>query len=143
MNDQFVPAGLTPDIQPKGVAPVVQNAQPTPQVPPPLPPIPQKVPGLLSKMLPILLGVGGVFFGAFVFYVVQKNTQKEVTPGITTVFVTPTSIPTPVRYPTNVSTTSGFLSLEQSISSFSSELIEFSKDDPALTPPNLNLTLGF
>ncbi|MCX8008640.1 MAG: hypothetical protein N3A54_02960 [Patescibacteria group bacterium] len=92
--------------------------------------------------LPVLLIGVGIIIGAIAFFVFQQITKKPEKPTITTVVVTPTPTPTPFRYPTNVSTTSAFLELEQTIASFSNRLDEFSKHDPSLSPPNLILPLG-
>jgi hypothetical protein len=108
----------------------------------PASPAPQPKKGIPHRLFPIFLVVGAIFFGAFIYYLIQKLTTKPLEPEITTVIVTPTPSPTPFRYPTNVSTSSGFLLLEESISSFSAELDKFSKDDPSLSPPNLILPIG-
>ncbi len=142
MTDQYTPSGLTPEQPAQPIVPPLQPAvQPEPPAPV-VPPVPQRIPGILQKILPILIVIGAIFFGAFVYYLIQKSTNKDVDPGITTVIVTPTPSPTPVRYQTSVSTSSAFVALEQSISSFSAKLNEFSKEDPSLSPPNLVLPLG-
>lgn len=119
--------------------------QSVPQPQPTIPPVaPQSIPkvGILQRIFPFLLAVVAIFFGAFIYYVIQKVTTTPEQPIVTTIIATPTVAPTPFRNATVISTSSAFISLETDISSFSSELSEFSKDDPSLSPPNLVLPLG-
>lgn len=98
-----------------------------------------------KKRTIILLGIVlfiGILFGVGSYVAVQQITKKPEEPKVTTIVVTPTPSPTPIRYQTNISTTSAFISMEEAISSFSQKLIDFSKDDPSLNPPNLVLPLG-
>lgn len=62
-------------------------------------------------------------------------------PGI--VAHSPTPTPTPMRIPSAVATHSAFRALEQAYASLSAGLDATNLDDPSLTPPVLDLPLGF
>ncbi len=106
-------------------------------------PTPQK--STDKKRTIILLGIVlfiGILFSIGSYIAIQQITKKPEESKVTTIVITPTPSPTPIRYQTNISTTSAFISLEETIASFSKKLIDFSKDDPSLNPPNLVLPLG-
>ena len=58
---------------------------------------------------------------------------------------TPTAVPTPtpIRTLSPLASQSAFLSLETNVASLSSQLRNFVTEDPSLTPPVLDLPLGF
>ncbi len=55
----------------------------------------------------------------------------------------PTPTPTPTRLPSALATQSAFLKLETNVASLSSAINNYVVDDPSLSPPVLDLPLGF
>lgn len=127
---EFVPKGLEQDIPPEAVTPHSE-----------LPKLPQQ--NNLKKFFPLVLVIGAILFGIIVYMAMQKVIDPNTPNPIQNPDLSPTPSPTPIRHQTLVATSSGFLTMEEDISSLSAELQEFSKDDPALSPPNLVLPLGF
>lgn len=142
MNDLSQPTNnpLRPNIGPS--AP--QSPQPTP--PPPgnqtVPGSASQPPSPLKKWLPLLFVLGAILTGILVFIILQGMTKRPA-PEQITVIVTPTPSPTPIRTPSSVATTSAFIAFVDHVSSLSSQIEEFEKDDPALSPPSFVLPLGF
>ncbi|KKR86477.1 hypothetical protein A2875_04160 [Candidatus Gottesmanbacteria bacterium RIFCSPHIGHO2_01_FULL_46_14] len=66
-------------------------------------------------------------------------------PGQTIVAPTPMSTPTPTpsRQLSAIATSSAFLSLEAGVTSLSGHIQNFVTEDPSLSPPVLDLPLGF
>lgn len=59
------------------------------------------------------------------------------------VIIAPLPSPTPIRNFSAIATQSAFMSLEQNASSVSSAIANTNLDDPSLTPPSIDLPLGF
>lgn len=55
----------------------------------------------------------------------------------------PTPTPTPVRILSTIATQSAFINFENTIASLSSQLNNYVVDDPSLSPPVLDLPLGY
>lgn len=86
---------------------------------------------------------GAVVFACITGLVVTRS--LFTTPKIPTVQTqeTPTPSPTPVRILSAIATQSAFIALDQAYSSFSASLTATNLDDPSLSPPVLDLPLGF
>ncbi len=65
---------------------------------------------------------------------------KPAPPEVATV---PLPSPTPIRNISAIATQSAFISLEQHAASVSSAITNTNLDDPSLTPPSIDLPLGF
>lgn len=136
-------------MEPEGInlQPVVQPITSPGQTSAPQPPVPPKpkikLPENSEKYLPFILAFFAILSGILLFFLFQQLTKTPETLPPVTIIVTPTASPTPVRYPTNTSTTSAFLDFETSVNAFAQKLSSFEKSDPSLTPPSLVLPLGF
>lgn len=111
--------------------------QPLPEAmpPEPMPPVSKKKDVWIIAGAVVVVGIIGLIAIKSLFTTPQKPTvQGEETP-------TPT--PTPVRILSAIATQSAFVALEQALASFSSALAATSVDDPSLSPPALDLPLGF
>lgn len=64
-------------------------------------------------------------------------------PPLPEVTITPLPSPTPIRILSAIATQSAFMSLEQNASSVSSAIANTNLDDPSLSPPVIDLPLGF
>ena len=141
--EQEDPNILRPNIQ------LNQEAQPAPaQTPVSIPAVKNPLKDVMAmfsseKYMPIVLAFFAVITGIILFFILGTMLKKPQPLPPVTIIVTPTPAPTPVRTPTALSTTSAFLQFSDSISTFSSELQNFQKDDPSLSPPSLVLPLGF
>lgn len=133
MNDQF-----TFTQSPMQRSPSTIGEQPIPQKSPEKP----KIKWVFIIVLILILFIMALIFMAGAYTLFQQAKKSPEEPKITTIIVTPTPNPTPIRQQTDISTTPAFISLEDAIASFSQKLIEFSKDDPSLNPPSLVLPLG-
>lgn len=89
---------------------------------------------IIAGVIVLLLGTLGLF--------IYKIMQKPPKP-IIMVKIPPTPTPTPVRILSTLATQSAFLKLEITIASLSSQLNNYVVDDPSLSPPILDLPLGF
>ncbi len=83
----------------------------------------------------ILIGIIGLF--------VIRSLYKPSPIPIVVREETPTPSPTPVRILSAIASQSAFMALVEAYSSFSSSLTATNLDDPSLTPPLLDLPLGF
>ena len=128
--------------------------QPTPQPIPPLagglpsappPPMPPITPITLLSRLKSPYGVIAAILvvlviGSLVFITARKPAPAPIVPTPTP---TPMPTPTPVRQPSSIATQSAFLSLEASVSTLANDLNTLTLQDPSLSPPVLDLPLGF
>ena len=128
--------------------------QPTPQPTPPLtsgpppappPPMPPITPIALLDRLKSPYGLtAGILLllviGSLIFATTRKPVPVPIVPTPTPPLM-PT--PTPVRQPSAIATQSAFLSLEASVSVLISDLNTLTLQDPSLSPPVLDLPLGF
>lgn len=83
----------------------------------------------------VVIGIIGLF--------AVRNFYKPPTIPIVVREETPTPSPTPVRSLSQIATQSAFIALEEAYSSFSTSLTTTNLDDPSLSPPTLDLPLGF
>lgn len=84
-----------------------------------------------------------IFIGGGMLLTWSSFQQNEGFPTLPT--PTPTTIPTPtpIRALSALASGSAFLSLEANVASLSTLLRNFVTDDPSLSPPVLDLPLGF
>lgn len=116
----------------------IQNI-PDPTISPQVAPVVQKKPAFPlwgAALIAILIG-GGVLLTWRSF---QQNEGFSAVPT-----PTPTAVPTPtpIRTLSALASGSAFLSLETNVASLSSQIRNFVTEDPSLTPPVLDLPLGF
>jgi hypothetical protein len=128
---------LTSNLSP--IQPTSRVSQPV--HPQPQPPIPPARTG--EKFLPFILGIFAIITGIILFILLQQIQKKPEQPPPVTIIVTPTASPTPVRFATNISTSSAFTDLESSVASYAAKLSSFEQSDPSLSPPSIVLPLGF
>lgn len=83
----------------------------------------------------ILIGLAGLFFINRLFHA-PKPVEEQIVEA-------PTPTPTPVRVLSGIATQSAFMALQQSQASLSAGLAGTNLDDPSLSPPVLDLPLGF
>ncbi|MBI3342897.1 hypothetical protein HY032_01955 [Candidatus Gottesmanbacteria bacterium] len=96
-----------------------------------------------ARMSHVPLVAGGVIIiGLIVLYGVRTMLS---TPNDAPVQVveTPTPSPTPIRVLSNIASQSAFVSLEQARTSLSGSLDGTNLDDPSLSPPVMDIPLGF
>ena len=105
---------------------------PVPQVPQPKPVFPLWGAALIA----ILIG-GGVLLTWRSFQ------QNEGFPAVPTPTPTVVPTPTPIRTLSALASQSAFLSLATNVASLSTQLRNFVTEDPSLSPPVLDLPLGF
>lgn len=72
-----------------------------------------------------------------------RSPITQTKPPLAEVTDTPFPTPTPIRNISAIATQSAFISLEQSASSLSSGIANTNLDDPSLSPPTIDLPLGF
>ncbi len=82
-----------------------------------------------------MIGLVGLF-------IANRLLNPPETPGVPVVEA-PTSTPTPIRILSTIATQSAFMALAQSHASLSAGLAATNLDDPSLSPPVLDLPLGF
>ena len=91
----------------------------------------------IAALLAIVLGTVAILV---ISGKLRFGSEKELTQQTTPV-ATPT--PTPVRTPSALATQSAFLALEQGVASLSAQITATQTQDQTLTPPVLDLPLGF
>jgi hypothetical protein len=133
----------TPSSQPQSAASQPPQTQ-TSEAQQPSNNIPKKFPSIWQKMIPILIiALLAILTGTALFFVLHNINNQEEPPEPITVVVTPTPTPTPIRNATVVSTSPQFTEFVHAISTLSTTINEFERDDPSLSPPSLILPLGF
>lgn len=125
--------------------------EPTPVVPPIVPaepapaPMPQTsgnqqkkplVPMWVLALLVVLAGTLAVLAATGIF-------SRQQTAVKTPSEVLPTPTPTPIRKLSAIASQSAFLALEASVASLSANIQALPPQDPSLSPPVLDLELGF
>lgn len=88
-----------------------------------------------------LLAVGVMLAGLVSLFIVSRMLAPKLPPE--QVAQEPTPTPTPIRVLSAVATQSAFIAIEQSHASLSASLAATNLDDPSLSPPVLDLSLGF
>lgn len=89
-----------------------------------------------------LIAGGVIVAGLIGLMVASKILNAPKTPTVR-VARAPTPTPTPVRVLSAVATQSAFMTLEGRHASLSASLVGTNLDDPSLSPPALDLPLGF
>ena len=100
-----------------------------------MPPVQKKKDIWIIAGVVILIGIIGLF--------VIRSLYRPSPIPIVVREETPTPSPTPVRILSAIASQSAFIALVEAYSSFSSSLTATNLDDPSLTPPLLDLPLGF
>lgn len=103
---------------------------------PVVPPAGQKFPLWGVAIIVILIGTGTLFTW-------RSLTLVPETPAVPSPTPTVSSSPTPIRKLSRLASESAFLTLEANVASLSGQLRTFVTDDPSLSPPVLELPLGF
>lgn len=96
-----------------------------------------------SRKRDIWIIAGVVVFIGIIGLIVIRNVYKPSPTSIVVREETPTPSPTPVRSLSAIATQSAFIALDEAYSSFSASLTATNLDDPSLSPPVLDLPLGF
>lgn len=126
--------------QPNQLPPIPTDMNQTaPPVPVLSPVAPARKPNLSLWLTGLLVALVG---SLAVIYLTSpsKNQNKPVlTPGTTPAVVTMT----PLRTLSPIASQSAFLLLQQSVASLSASLTTYAVEDPGLSPPVLDLPLGF
>lgn len=116
MENEIIP----PDVQPAPVA--LPTKRPFPTI-------------WLVAAAAILIGLVGLF--------ITNRLLNAPPTSLEQIAQTPTPTPTPIRVLSAIATQSAFIALEQTQASLSSGLAATNLDDPSLSPPVLDLPLGF
>lgn len=124
MDEPLQPT-LTPPVEPPPVAP-----------PAPMPSTPRLTPEVIAAIVVVV--IGALLLLGLRFLAAQKPRSPAVVEK-----PLPTPTPTPVRLPSALATQSAFLKLEANVASLSSSIKNYVVDDPSLSPPVLELPLGF
>lgn len=133
------PTTTQPELTPvttQTTAPVETQPVATPP-PPPTPPI--KTPNMKY------VAVGGcvVIFLVLIFYMLNRRNSNETTPVPVATTPTPLATATPVQQVSAIATTSAFITFAENVASLSATVNAFSLQDGALSPPTLDLEIGF
>lgn len=119
------------------INPIPPTTEPVPvSTPPPVHPRRKLSPLLIV----VILAVCGMIIGAIAAQIGKSAGQQTITPIPT---FTPGPSPTPIRPETEIATTSAFLDLNQRVSDLKAKINEYNPNDQSLTPPVLDLPLGF
>ncbi|MBI3576881.1 hypothetical protein HY086_02505 [Candidatus Gottesmanbacteria bacterium] len=106
-----------------------------------VPPIPETP---KPKIAPeIIAAAVVVVFGALLLLGLRFLSNQSAKPPVVVEKPAPTPTPTPVRLPSALATQSAFLKLEGNVASLSASIKNYVVDDPSLSPPVLDLPLGF
>ncbi|MBI4066576.1 hypothetical protein HY411_02565 [Candidatus Gottesmanbacteria bacterium] len=82
-----------------------------------------------------IIGIAALF--------IVRTLLSAPAPPIVEIEETPTPSPTPIRTVSAIATQGAFIALEQAYASLSASLTGTNLDDPSLSPPVLDLPLGF
>ncbi len=126
-------------------SPIPPQTPPPPPAPAPInPTLPIPASTLLARLKSPYGLIAGILFFLIIGSLIFATTRKPVpVPIVPTPTPTLMPTPTPVRQPSAIATQSAFLSLEASVSVLISDLNTLTLQDPSLSPPVLNLPLGF
>jgi len=84
-----------------------------------------------------------VILGIIFLLGIRQVMQKPQVVVIPTPSPTASPTPTPIRQLSGVATTSAFLNLDTTVSSLSTSVKSYNTSDPSLSPPVIDLPLGF
>lgn len=88
------------------------------------------------------VGIGVIIVGILLLVLVRSFWPAQV-PEVPIIVPSATPSPTPVRELSPVATQSAFISLETRLASVSAAITATNLDDPSLSPPVIDLPLGF
>lgn len=116
----------------------VENTTPVP-----VPEVPVAEPA--KKWNKVYLGAGGIALLMLtgVVYLLASRSASPEAPDQPAAQPTPLATATPVQQVSAISTSSAFLTFTENIASLSAKVNAFSIQDGALTPPALDLEIGF
>ena len=89
-----------------------------------------------------LVGAGVATTG-ILFLILVRGLWPTQTPEVPIIAPSATPSPTPIRELSPVATQSAFISLETRLASVSAAITATNLDDPSLSPPVIDLPLGF
>lgn len=129
MDEQMTPQP-PPIVQPAPAPALAQPAQAPVQ--------PQQ-----KNVIPILIAVAvtAVLLTA-VFYVMSQSKPQQ-TAVVQTPTPTPIATPTPIRQPSAIASDPQFIQFSAAVATLSAAISGYNQADPSLTPPTLDLPLGF
>lgn len=116
--------------------PIETPATGTGIMPVPTPAGPRIKPEIITALVVVLLGVGALLG----IKMISSGRNKPMPVVEQTV---PTPTPTPTHLPSALATQSAFLKLQANVASLSGAIKNYVVDDPSLSPPVLELPLGF
>jgi len=85
----------------------------------------------------------GVIVGGVLLLSMFRSSIIPTKPALPEATIAPLPSPTPIRNVSAIATQSAFISLEQHAASVSSAIANTNLDDPSLSPPSIDLPLGF
>lgn len=85
----------------------------------------------------------GVAIGGILLLLLVRSLLPARAPDPPIIAPSATPSPTPIREQSAVATQSAFISLEAHLASVSAAIRATNLDDPSLSPPNIDLPLGF
>lgn len=125
------------DTQQPNLQPTMPPASQTTPAPSPvvIPKPPPQIPTWAIAIVVVVMGFLAVFG-------VGKVIQKPAIVTVPTPTPTISPVPTPIRTLSPFATTSAFMQLDASVTSFSTAIKAYNTSDPSLSPPVLDLNLG-
>ena len=97
-----------------------------------------------SPRVPMVWLVGaGVTIAGILLLILLRSLWPAPPPNTPTIAPSPTPSPTPIRKLSPIATQSAFTSLEARLASVSAAISGTNLDDPSLSPPVIDLPLGF
>ncbi len=124
------------------------SPMPTPSAPQvgtaPLPPL---KPSKLEEFWDLLhtpWAIAAIVIVSIIFLIgIRQAMQKPQVVVVPTSAPTASPTPTPIRQLSAIATTSAFLNLDTAVSSLSTSVKSYNTNDPSLSPPVIDLPLGF
>lgn len=109
-----------------------------------LPPTPEQPTTPPSPRIPMIWLVGGgVAIVGILLLLLVRSLWPARAPEIPIIAPSATPSPTPIRELSPVATQSAFISLQTRLASVSAAISATNLDDPSLSPPVIDLPLGF
>lgn len=125
----------------------VDSSVSQPPITPPEAPVAanQNSPIVQTKRNPMMVWIiaGIVIVVGIMLLYIFRTSIIPPKPPLPEVIVTPFPSPTPIRVLSAIATQSAFIVLTQNASSVSSAIANTNLDDPSLSPPVIDLPLGF